>query len=131
YSYQYIEKTMEYVINVPFSTHSREMDFCGTRTGKRVDKWEKLGLTKEKPSKVNVPLIKEFPINIECKVVKRFEIGTHMIYLGEVKAVNIEEKLLKDGKLNPLNQDQIAFISGNYYKMSRESIEKLGFSTKN
>jgi flavin reductase (DIM6/NTAB) family NADH-FMN oxidoreductase RutF len=127
YSYQFIEESREYVINVPFSNQAREMDFCGTRTGSKLDKWKELGLTKEEPSKVKVPLIKEFPINIECKVIKRIEIGTHVIYLGEVLAVNIEENLVKNGSLNPEKQDQIVYIPSNYYKLSKP-FKKIGFS---
>ena len=50
-----IKKLGEYVINVPSLDHIRVMDFCGTRTGKKVDKWKELNLTKEKGLKVESP----------------------------------------------------------------------------
>ncbi|TFG06549.1 MAG: flavin reductase family protein [Promethearchaeota archaeon] len=126
-----ISKVEEYVINVPSAEQVREIDFCGTRTGKKKDKWKELSLTKEKGLIVKVPIIKEFPINIECKVIKTIEHGTHVIYLGEVEAVQVDENLLKKDKLDPLKQDQIVYINGNYYALRREPIARQGFSTKN
>jgi flavin reductase (DIM6/NTAB) family NADH-FMN oxidoreductase RutF len=125
-----IEKLEEYVINVPNSNLVREMDFCGTRTGKKIDKWKALNLTKQKSSRVSVPSIKEFLINIECKVIKKLELGTHIIYFGEVLAVKVGEELLKDGKLDPLKQNQIAYIPRNYYGLISKPLEKQGFSLK-
>ena len=130
HSYSIIEKSKEYVINVPFTHQIREMDFCGTRTGRDTDKWGELNLTKEKASNVSVPLIKEFPINIECKVIDTMKLGTHVIYFGEVLAVNVEEELLSNNRINPLKQDQIAYIAGNYHGLLKEPLKKQGFSVK-
>ncbi len=125
-----IKKLGEYVINVPDANQIREMDFCGTRTGKRVDKWKELNLTKENGSKVKVPLIKEFPINIECKVINKLEHGTHIIYFGEVQVVHVDEKLLIDDKIDPLKQNQIVYIARNYYGLIKEPLERQAFSLK-
>jgi len=130
HSYSFIEKTREYVINVPLAHQIREMDFCGTRSGRDMDKWKELNLTKEKASNVSVPLIKEFPINIECKVIDTINLGSHVIYLGEVLAVNVEEELLINNRLNPLKEDQIAYIAGTYYGLIKEPLKKHGFSFK-
>lgn len=130
HSYSLIEKLGEYVINVPFVEHIRVMDFCGTRTGKKVDKWKEMNLTKEKGLKVKVPLIKEFPINIECKVINKFEHGTHIIYLGEVLAVHVDDELLINGRIDPLKQNQIVYTAQNYYALENNPLEKHGFSLK-
>lgn len=130
HSYSLIEQLGEYVINVPFVHQVREMDFCGTRTGKKVNKWEELSLTKEKSSNVSVPRIKEFPINIECKVIEKIKLGTHVIYLGEVMAVNVEESLLKEGKIDPLNQNRIVYVARNYYTLQQTPIQRQSFSLK-
>ena len=130
HSFSLIEKLGEYVINVPSTENIQNVDFCGTRTGKKVNKWEELNLTKEKGLKVNVPLIKEFPINIECKVIDKIKHGTHSIYLGEVLAVHVAEELLKEGKLDPLKQNQIVYIARNYYGLIKEPLERQGFSVK-
>ncbi|MEJ2278476.1 MAG: flavin reductase [Candidatus Lokiarchaeota archaeon] len=75
-------------------------------------------------------MLKEFPINIECKVIKRTKLGTHVIYLGEVMTVNVDEDILNNDVLDPSKQDQISYIAGNYYKISKNPFEKHGFSIK-
>jgi flavin reductase (DIM6/NTAB) family NADH-FMN oxidoreductase RutF len=67
-------------------------------------------------------------MNIECKVTKRIEYGTHVIYLGEVLQVHVEESLLKNGKIDPLKQDQIVYTSQNYYGLIKEPFERQAFS---
>ena len=128
HSFNLIEKLEEFAINIPNSKLIREMDYCGTRTGKKTNKWEDLNLTKQKGNFISVPLIKEFPINIECKVTKKFEYGTHKIYLGEVVAVHVEETLLKEGKIDPFSQDQIVYTARNYFGLTKEPLEKQAFS---
>jgi len=129
HSYSLIEKLGEFVINVPDTKQIREMDFCGTRTGRKVNKWNELNLTKEKSSHVKVPHIKEFPINIECKVMNTLEHGTHKIYFGEVLAVHVSEDKLKDGKIDPDKQDQLVYISTKYFGLTK-LLEKQAFSLK-
>ena len=128
YSYHLIEELKEFVINVPTSNLIREMDYCGTRTGKKTNKWEDLNLAKQRGVRVSVPLIKEFPMNIECKVTKRVEYGTHIIYLGEVVMVHVDDTLLKNGKIDPLSQDQIIYTARNYYGLTKEPLERQAFS---
>ena len=130
HSFTLIEKIGEFVINVPSTDLIREIDYCGTRTGKKTNKWEVLNLTKQKGVNVRVPLIEEFPMNIECMVTKKIEYGTHMIYLGEVLAVHVEESLLKDGKIDPMKQDQIVYTARNYYGLTKEPIERQAFSVR-
>lgn len=130
HSFSLIEKLEEFVINVPSTDNIQQMDYCGTRTGREVNKWEELNLTKEKATQVEVPFIKEFPINIECKVINKLEHGTHKIYLGEVLAVHVDESMIKNNRLDPLKQNQIVYVSGNYYGLIKEPLERHGFSLK-
>lgn len=67
---QLLEANGEFTINVPYG----EMDgsvlgFCGTKSGRDVDKMEELGLTVEEPVSVSVPGIRELPLTLECKVI--------------------------------------------------------------
>ena len=84
HSYGLIEKHGEFVINYPTKDQLKEMDYCGTRSGRDVNKWDELNLTKEQGLVVKVPMVKEFPWNMECKVIKRIELGSHVCYFGEV-----------------------------------------------
>ncbi|GAH14867.1 unnamed protein product, partial [marine sediment metagenome] len=88
HSYGLIENHREFVINYPTKDQLKEMDYCGTRSGRDVNKWNELNLTKEQGKFVQVPMVKEFSFNMECKVIKRIELGSHVCYLGEVLATH-------------------------------------------
>jgi flavin reductase (DIM6/NTAB) family NADH-FMN oxidoreductase RutF len=99
YSYSLIDRTREFVINVPTATMAKEAAICGRLSGKDVDKFKEANLTPEPAEVVKVPLIKECPINIECKVVGSFRVGTHTIFVGQVVATHVEEGVF-DGRLD-------------------------------
>ena len=128
HSFQIIEKLGEFVINYPTINQLREMDYCGTRSGRNVNKWKELNLTKEKATVVSVPLVKEFPWNMECKVVNRIELGTHVCYFGEVVAVHSDEEYVKNGSLDPDKFNFFAYISGIYVALNKGAVERHGFS---
>jgi len=128
HSYQLIEKHGEFVINYPTIKQLREMDYCGTRSGRDLNKWEELNLTKEKGSVVQVPLIKEFPWNMECKVIQRTELGTHVCYFGEVVAVHSDSKFIRNNNIDPDKIDTFAYVSGNYIGLKKGAIGRHGFS---
>ncbi|MHA2048560.1 MAG: flavin reductase family protein [Promethearchaeota archaeon] len=128
HSFQLIEKHGEFVINYPTVDQLRDMDYCGTRSGRDVNKWEELNLTKEKGSVVQVPLVKEFPWNMECKVIKRIELGSHVCYLGEVVASHSDQEFVRNGALDPDKINTFAYVSGNYISLGKGILERHGFS---
>ena len=67
YSYDMIRKTGEFVINLTTEKLAYATDFCGVRSGRDVDKFRKLNLTKEKAQFVSAPMIGEAPVSIECR----------------------------------------------------------------
>ena len=128
HSYQLIEKHKEFVINYPTIEQLKETDYIGTRSGRNLNKWEKLNLTREKASIVKVPMIKEFPWNMECKVINRIELGSHVCYFGEVVVTHSDPKYVKKDNLNPDEFDLFAYISGNYIGLKRGVVGTHGFS---
>ena len=130
HSFKLIEEHDEFVINYPTINQLKEMDYCGTRSGRDVNKWEQLGLTKEKGKVVQVPLVKEFPWNMECKVVNRLELGSHVCFFGEVVAVHCEEKYLKNNSIDPDKLDTFAYVSGKYVELKTGALGSHGFSLK-
>ena len=59
-----------------------------------------INLTGQTPVKF-APQIEEFPMNVECHVVKKVELPTNYLFIGEVVGVYIEESLLTDGHPDP------------------------------
>lgn len=67
-----LDKTGEFTVNIPLDAADKKMvAFCGTKSGREVDKIRELGLTTEEPNAISVPGIREFPLTVECKVVFR------------------------------------------------------------
>ena len=130
HSYKLLEKHKEFVINYPTKNQLKEMDYCGTRSGRDVNKWKELNLTKEQGTIVQVPMVKEFPWNMECKVIKRMELGSHVCYLGEVVATHSDERFISSGRLDPEKFNFFNYINGNYIGMEKGVLETHGFSMK-
>ena len=76
HSYHMMKETGEFVVNLTTESMAWATDYCGVRSGRDVDKWKETGLTPEKANVVDVPMIKESPVNIECRVVKVEELGS-------------------------------------------------------
>jgi len=94
FSFELIKNSKCFAVNfMPFNLE-KETIYCGTHSGKNVDKFKETGLTKEECSKINCPKIKEALGYFECKVVKEITTGDHVIFVGEV----LTSKLNKKGK---------------------------------
>lgn len=100
FSYDLIKNTGEFAINLPEKNLVREVDFCGTKSGKNVDKFQETGLTKEQPKQINVPLILECPINIECKVKEIKNLGSHNVFMAEIASINVKKDLITQAREN-------------------------------
>lgn len=65
-----LDENSEFTINIPYGEfNKRILGYCGTKSGKDVDKVKDMGLTLEEPSSISVPGIKELPLTLECKVI--------------------------------------------------------------
>jgi flavin reductase (DIM6/NTAB) family NADH-FMN oxidoreductase RutF len=70
------------------------VDYFGISTGKNTDKLADTNLSMEKSNVVNAPMIKEFPLNIECRLKDVVEIGLHTQFIGEIMDVKALESIL-------------------------------------
>ena len=65
-----LEKNAEFTVNIPLEEADKEIiRFCGTKSGRDVDKFRALGLDAEDPEAISVPGIRQLPLTLECKVV--------------------------------------------------------------
>ena len=115
YSYSLIKENMEFVVNLPDEKLVRETDFCGTKSGKEIDKFKEANLTKEAAKIVKPPLIKECPVNIECKVKEIKNLGSHDMFIADIVNINIEEELINNGKINLAKANLLGYFGSEYY----------------
>ncbi len=130
YSYELIEKTGEFTINLPTKKLVRAVDFCGVRSGRDMNKFEKCGITPVPASEVSAPIIEEVPISLECRVFDRVHYGTHDMFLADIVAVDADDAYIdKDGKLDLSKAELIAYAHGEYYVLG-ERLGKFGYSVR-
>lgn len=130
FSYNAIVETGEFVVNLTTEELAFATDFCGVKSGRDVDKFVYLNLTKVKADKVKAPLIGESPVNIECKVKKVEKLGSHHMFLADVAAVHVDEKYIDEkGKFDLNMAEPIVYSHGEYYNLNKK-IGKFGFSIK-
>ena len=91
YSYPILKETGEFVINLTTKELAFATDYCGVKSGRDVDKFKEMGLTPIPASEVKAPMIKESPVNIECKVRQILPLGSHDMFLADVVAVHADE----------------------------------------
>lgn len=72
YTRRLLDENPEFTINVPHGAVDRKiLSFCGTKSGRDVDKFAALGLTPAEPEVIRVPGIRELPLTLECRVIYR------------------------------------------------------------
>jgi len=128
YSYGILKETGEFVINLTTKELAFATDYCGVKSGRVTDKFKEMNLTKEKAELVNVSMIKESPVNIECRVTEVIAYGSHDMFVAEVLAVHADEKYMDEkGKFDLSKAEPIVYSHGEYYTMG-EKIGKFGYS---
>ena len=123
YSYKLIEKTGEFVVNIPSKKHLHESDFCGVTSGKKIDKFSatKFTMVPATKLKLKTPLIKECPVNIECKVSQIVDSGSHGIFIGEILLMHVDEEIqTSDGNIDYSKADPILYLNGDYWSIGEE-----------
>lgn len=120
YSYNIMKDTKEFVINIPDENLVWETDYCGTKSGRDVDKFKEANLTKEKCKFVKAPAIAECPISLECKLKEIKELNSHHMFIAEIVSVNAKQEIIKDGKINLPKANLITYLGNEYYVASKK-----------
>lgn len=130
HSYQMIRETGEFIINLTTKELAYATDFCGVRSGRDVDKFAEMKLTKIKASHVNAPMIGESPVNIECRVTEVKELGSHHMFLAEVLAVHVDDAYMNENQKFELGKaEPLVYSHGEYYSTA-QVLGTFGYSVK-
>lgn len=129
HSHKIISKTGEFVINLTTEDLAYATDWCGVKSGKDVDKFTEMNLTPVKGEHVSCPMIKESPVNLECKVIEVHKYPSHDMFVAEIVGVHVDESLLDEkGRIQMEKAGLITYTHGNYYGVKTESLGRFGFS---
>jgi flavin reductase (DIM6/NTAB) family NADH-FMN oxidoreductase RutF len=98
YTYNNLMEKGYYTVSIPCEDYWREADYMGIVSGHNTDKIKVTGLTPVSSKLVDAPYIEEFPLILECKVLKSVKIGLHTQFIGEILDVKADEESLLNGE---------------------------------
>jgi flavin reductase (DIM6/NTAB) family NADH-FMN oxidoreductase RutF len=130
FSYDIIKETGEFVINLSSEDLVKAVDYCGVKSGRNVDKFKDMQLTPVAGNIVKAPLIKEAPVNIECRVKQMLPLGSHHMIIAEVLGVHVDKEYMnKNGKFELSKARPIVYSHGEYYGLG-DLLGTFGYSVK-
>ena len=119
YSHGLISGSGEFVVNLVDERMAKATDFCGVRSGRDTNKEKETGLkTVPAEGMETAPRVDGAPVSLSCRVRQVIELGSHDMFIGEVKAVCVRKDLLDEK--NALHLEKaglIAYSHGLYHKL--------------
>ena len=101
-----LEKTGAFTVSFADINTVAESDYFGLVSGNKVpDKVAKVGFTVTPSPNVDAPIINEYPLTLECKVIS----WADGILIGEVVNMSADERILTDGKVDLAKLQPIVF----------------------
>lgn len=121
-----IKNRKAFTLSIADVSHIKEADYFGMVSGNDVkDKFAKSGLHAVKSKQVDAPIVEEFPLTLECKVVECQHGKSGFRVLGEIVNVLADENVLNEkGQVDPTKLNAFVFdqFQGGYYSIG----EKVG-----
>jgi flavin reductase (DIM6/NTAB) family NADH-FMN oxidoreductase RutF len=118
YTAKGIEENRTFSLNVPSAKQVIEADHCGLVSGTQEDKSKVFrsfyGTLK------TAPLAEECPVNIECKLFKSVECGSHLLYIGEVIEIHADKACVTDGKPDAAKLDPMVYAQAAYWQVGMQ-----------
>jgi flavin reductase (DIM6/NTAB) family NADH-FMN oxidoreductase RutF len=113
YTAKGIEENRTFSLNVPSTEQVVETDHCGLVSGA---KEEKSGVFTSFYGKLETaPLIEECPVNIECRLFQSVDVGSHLLFIGEVVEVHADSACVTDGKPDITKVNPIVYAQAAYF----------------
>ena len=130
FSHGLIEKSGQFVVNVPSENLLSAADICGAVSGRDVDKFARTGLTPEPASQVAPPLIGECPVSMECVLRHKLSLGSHDLFIREVVAVHVDQAVLNEkGRIDFAKAKPVTYNQGEYWGLG-SMVERHGFTRR-
>ncbi len=117
---QNVQKTKEVVISVVTYSMVQQASLASCEYPKGISEFEKAGFTPVKAERVKPFLVKESPVNFECKVLNVIETGQQggagNLVICEIVLMHINEEILnEEKKIDPHKIDLVARMGYDYY----------------
>ena len=130
FSHDIIENTGEFTISLTTTGLARATDYCGVKSGRDVDKFKEMKLTRLESAQIRAPGVAESPVVLECRVKQIARLGSHDMFVAEVVNVSVDERFLDGkGRLELEKADLIAYSHGEYFALGKK-IGRFGYSVR-
>jgi flavin reductase (DIM6/NTAB) family NADH-FMN oxidoreductase RutF len=130
YSHGLVKQYGEFAVNMPTADLAWVTDYCGTVSGREVDKFTATGLTPMPANVIGTAVIAESPVNLECQVRQVLSLGTHDLFLGEIVAVRVDEDVLNErGEIDMALARPLVYGRRTYWSLGH-LLGTQGFSAK-
>jgi flavin reductase (DIM6/NTAB) family NADH-FMN oxidoreductase RutF len=96
YTHGNILERKAFTVNIAAESLAPQAAYVGRVSGRKVDKFKRTGLTPVKSTLVDAPYVKEFPLIVECQLKKTIELGSHTMFIGEIKDVKVDPSILDE-----------------------------------
>jgi flavin reductase (DIM6/NTAB) family NADH-FMN oxidoreductase RutF len=121
YTVKGIGENKTFSLNIPSARRVVETDHCGIVSGAQEDKSGVFvsfyGTLK------TAPMAEECPVNIECKLFKAIDCGSHLLHIGEVVEVYADKGCITDGKPDVTKVNPILLAQATYFDIGKH-VEK-------
>ncbi len=87
-----MKENMTFSVNVASSDQVKEVDFCGIRTGAKVDKARVCKFKVFYGKLETAPMIEQCPVNLECKIEHMLDLGSHVLVIGKIEETYVSSK---------------------------------------
>ncbi|MDO4567898.1 MAG: flavin reductase family protein [Clostridia bacterium] len=115
YSHGLISERGEFAVNLVSEALVGNADYCGRVSGREHDKFVECGLTAQRGSAIDCPVIAESPLTLECRVADVVPLGSHDMFIADIVAVLADESVLDgNGRIDVARARLTAFAHGRY-----------------
>jgi len=110
-----IEENKTFSLNVPTTDQVIATDYCGIASGAHADKSNMFTTFFGKLK--TAPMAKECPVNIECRLFKSVDCGSHLLYIGEIVEIHADKSCVTEGKPDAAKIHPIIYAQATYFGM--------------
>ena len=122
-----IRETGEFVINVVTFELAEAMNLTSGDYDHSVNEFDLASLTTRNSQVVRPAQVAESPVSFECKTHQIIDFGikppSGSLVIGEIVSVHIEERVLKEGKIEPEALDLVGRMGGMQYSRTTQKFE--------
>lgn len=122
YSYCIIKDSKKFCVNIPDIAELKNVDYCGTVSGRDSDKFRDCRFDKEYFESDYI-LIRQCKFHLICEVEHIIELGSHDLFIAKVI-----QKLI-DSSVTLIHEelDPIIYFRPNYYGLRKEVLGHYGY----